>query len=81
MSWQRSKETKRRYKKLYENPAAHYGSGVWYNEETGRYIRYWQPRRCKYYKNQANRAVRRYKENLPDKGSYKRVYEYWWSIW
>ena len=81
MSWQRSEETKRRNIKLYKRNTRHYGCGVCYNEEKQRYIRYWQPRRCKYYKKQANRAVRRHTESLPDKGSYKRVYEYWWSIW
>ena len=37
MSWQRSKETKRRNIKLYKCDTRHYGCGVWYNEEKQRY--------------------------------------------
>ena len=81
MGYRRSQETKKRYVRLYEETMRHYGSGVWFNEEKGRYIRYWQPRRAKWVKRKCNRAVRRYKGSLPDKGSYRRVSEYWWEIW
>ena len=81
MSWQRSRETKRRYKKLHDNTIHCYGSGVWYNEKKGRYIRCYQPRRAKFVKRKCNRAVRRYKGALPTKGFYRKVSEYWWEIW
>lgn len=81
MSWQRSRETKRRYKKLHDDTIHCYGSGVWYDEEKGRYIRCYQPRRAKFVKRKCNRAVRRYKGPLPDKGSYRKVSEFWWEIW
>ena len=81
MSWQRSKETKRRYKKLHDDTIHCYGAGVWYNKEKGRYIRYYQPRRAKFVKRKCNRAVRRYKGDLSAKGSYRKVSEYWWEIW
>ena len=81
MSWQRSKETKRRYKKLHDDTIHCYGSGVWYDEERGRYIRCWQPRIAKFVKRKCNRAVRRYKGSLTGKGSYRKISEYWWEIW
>lgn len=81
MSWKRSVETKKRYKKLYDETMRHYGSGVWYDETRGRYIRYWQPRRAKFVKRQCNRQVRRYRGHLSAKGSYRRVADYWWAIW
>lgn len=81
MGYKRSKETKKRYKHLYDETMRHYGAGVWYNDEKGRYIRYWQPRRAKFAKRKCNRAVRRYKGALSSKGAYRKVSEYWWDIW
>jgi hypothetical protein len=81
MSWQRSRETKRRYKKLHDDTIHCYGSGVWYDKEKGRYIRCYQPRRAKFVKRKCNRAVRRYKGSLSTKGSYRKISEYWWDIW
>lgn len=81
MSWKRSSETKKRYKRLHNETMRHYGAGVWYDEERGRYIRYWQPRRAKFVKRKCNRAVRRYKGSLPTKGSYRKVSEFWWEMW
>jgi hypothetical protein len=85
MSWQRSAETKRRLKHLYEETKHTYGKGVWYDERKGRYIQYWASNgrtgRVKWVKRKCNRAVRRYKGDLPTKGSYRKVSEYWWEIW
>ena len=81
MGYKRSQETKKRYKRLYDETIRHYGAGVWYDEKKGRYIRYWQPRRAKFVKRKCNRAVRRYKETLNTKGAYRKVSEYWWDIW
>lgn len=81
MSWQRSKKNKEKNIKLYKATFRHYGSGVWYDSERQRYIRYWQPRRAKYIKRKCNRAVRRYTGALMNKGSYRKVSEFWWEIW
>ena len=81
MSWKRSIETKKRYKKLHKKTVHSYGAGVWYDEERGRYIRYWQPRRAKFLKRKCNREVRRYKGSLPAKGTYRRVSEFWYEMW
>ena len=74
-------ETKKRNEHLYTETMRHYGSGVYFDEEKGRYIRCWQPRRAKYVKNKCNRAVRRYKGPLNTKGAYRKISEYWWEIW
>ena len=81
MSWKRSRETRKRYKRLHEETMHHYGAGVWYDEEKGRYIRYYQPRRAKWIKKYCNRAVRRYKGRLTNKGTYRKVAEFWWMMW
>ena len=81
MSWQRSQGTKKRYKRLHNETFRHYGSGVWYDEERNRYIRYWQPRCAKFVKRKCNRAVRRYNGALTSKGLYRKISEYWWDIW
>ena len=81
MGYKRSQETKKRNKHLYAETMRHYGNGVYFDEEKGRYIRYWQPRRAKFVKRKCNRAVRRYKGELNTKGAYRKVSEYWWEIW
>ena len=81
MGYKRGQETKKRYKQLYKDTMRHYGAGVWYDEEKGRYIRYYQPRRAKFVKRKCNRAVRRYKGALSTKGSYRKVSEFGWEIW
>lgn len=81
MSWRRSQETKKRYKRLHAETLHSYGSGVWYDEKRDRYIRCYQPHRAKFVKHKCNRAVRRYKGALTSKGSYRKVSEYWWEIW
>jgi hypothetical protein len=81
MGYKRSKETKQRYKHLHEETMRHYGSGVYIDPKTGRYIRYYQPRRAKWLKNQCNRAVRRYRGALNTKGAYRKVSEFWWNVW
>lgn len=81
MGYKRSQETKKRYKRLYDETMRHYGNGVYFDQQKGRYIRYWQPRRAKFVKRKCNRAVRRYKGDLTSKGAYRRVSEYWWEIW
>lgn len=36
--------------------------------------------RYKFYKKQANKAVRRYKGIISNGCSYKKIYDYWWSV-
>ena len=85
MSWRRSTETKRRYKKLYNKTKNHYGSGVWFDDRKGRFIKFSMSRKGRgnhvaYVKRKCNRAIRRYKGDLSSPGSYRKISEYWWEI-
>ena len=37
-------------------------------------------RRSRYLKNVGNRRVRRYKEFIPNRGGYKKVFDFWWEL-
>ena len=37
-------------------------------------------RRSRYLKNVGNRRVRRYKEFVPNRGGYKKVFDFWWEL-
>lgn len=85
MGWKRATETKRRNKNLYEKTKYTYGAGCWYDADKERFIRYWtstgRTGRVKFIKRKCNRAVRRYKGSLGNKGTYRKISEYWWEIW
>ena len=86
MSWQRSRETKRRYKNLYKQTKNHYGRGVWYDEERDRFIRFQMSKkgrgnRIAYVKNKCNRKLRRSNTAFGRaKGAYKKHAEFWWEV-
>ena len=40
MSWRRSTETKRRYKRLNEETKNHYARGVYYDADKDRFVRF-----------------------------------------
>lgn len=83
MGYKQSRERNRRLKKVYMQTKNTYGSGVWYNEKKGRYIRYY-PRGntslSRYFRKQANRKVRRNKHEPLQHGSYRKVYDYRWNL-
>lgn len=54
-----------------ENPKPYYKRLYRGNHKHNRY---------KYYKKYANRCVRRYKGELHSGGSYKKVFDYWWTV-
>lgn len=66
------------------NPAAGYvdwdwANGVW--RPVGNHIKYPKnSNRQVYWKNQSNRKVRRYKGELPKGNSYRKLFEYAWTI-
>lgn len=86
MSWQRSTETKRRLKNLYDKTKYKYARGVWYDEEKDRLIRFQisnkgRASRTAYVKRKCNRAIRRHKMEIGGgKGHYRKMSEYWWDI-
>ena len=82
MSHRRSRETRRRLKKLSVSSPRYTPSGAWYDEDKGRYIRYYArgSHGCtKWLRTVANRKVRRAK-NVLQGGGYRRVYDYWWEL-
>lgn len=83
MSYQRARERNRRLRKLYDATKNGYGNGAWYDEEKSRYIRY----SChdKDLKDLCRRTTRRRLKRLdpdamPQRGSYKKVFDYWWIL-
>ena len=65
-----------------------YGPGAYYNVRKGRYERFYiSPKYKKYVRQQSNRAVRRTYKNLGDdiipsghSSFYKKMYDYWWTL-
>jgi hypothetical protein len=85
MSWQRSRETKRRNKRLYDQTKTFYGKGCYYDEERGRYIHYQMSKKGRgnhvgWVKHQCNKKIRRYKGSLGSKGTYRKIAEFWWEV-
>ena len=83
MSYQRARERNRRLRKLYDATKNGYGAGAWYDESKGRYIRY----SChdKDLKAQCRKATRRrlkcrHQDEKLQRGTYKKVFDYWWEL-
>lgn len=81
MSYHRSQERNRRLKKLYNETKNSYGSGVWYDDENNRYIKYTCRSRKykKYLKKISSKKTRRYKGDLAH-CDYKKTFDYWWEL-
>ena len=82
MSHRRAQEDKQRLKHLYEETRHWIGGGAYFDSRKDRYIRYtWnkngQPR---YLRRCGHRKVRRMRD-VPDRGGYRRVYDYWWNLY
>lgn len=82
MGYQRSKEQKRRLKKLRHATQGSCIAGAYYDKDKNRYIRYY-PRNGssypRYLRKLANRKVRR-SGGIPMYGAYRKVYDYWWEL-
>lgn len=83
MSYQRSREDKRRLKKLYDetNFRRRYRGGVYFNHEKHRYIKWGVG--DKWAKRQSVRAIRRKMKARPyhlQRGASHRLYDYWWTV-
>lgn len=82
MSYYRSQERNRRLKKVYDETRTHCGAGVYYSDKKKRYIKYSPSNKSgytKYLRRLANRKVRKNK-NLLRYGSYRKAYDYWWTL-
>mgnify|MGYP007070039828 CR=1 FL=1 len=79
MSWNRSRETKRRLRKLSRETSGII-KGVWYDSDKGRYVRiYYASKYKKWLRVKANRKVRRTKD-VPNISGYRKIYNYWWEL-
>lgn len=78
MCYRRSRESKRRLKKLSEETTDYSPGGAWFNPDKKRYIRFHgsnTPGLMKYLRRISNRRVRKHDDVL-NNGSYKKVYDY-----
>lgn len=78
MSYRRSRESKRRLKKLSEETTDDALGGAWFNPSKKRYIRYYSsntPGYAKFRRRISNRRVRKYGDLLSN-GLYKKTYDY-----
>jgi len=60
--------------------------GYYYDNSKGRIVRISRNKTgknnvCTYWKQQANKAIRRYKGLISDGKAYTKVFEYEWSVW
>jgi len=80
MSHRRKMEEKHRLKHLYHQTQSFYETGVYYDEDKKRYIRWYAPRRAKYYRRISNKKVRHTKY-LVNGNTYKKYFDYWWELY
>ena len=79
MSWKRCQNRKHRLIKLYNNTRTSYSSGVYYDKDKNRYIRYSFSKSSKlprFLKKYSNKKLRHSEDTL-NKGKYKRYFDYW----
>lgn len=83
MSYHRCQEDKRRLRKLYNKTKNDWGSGVWYDDKKKRYIRIYLSNvsgHSKYWRRVSNKKVRKTKILLRY-NQYKKVFDYWWTLY
>ncbi len=70
---------RRKLKKLAAK-AAGYPAGAWYDDDKGRYVRYYRGQRSSWIKKQCNRKFRRsYGMCSAKRGAYRKYTEFWWE--
>ena len=81
MNYHSNRERNRKLKKLYEETKHSYGSGAWFDEDKGRYIKYTCGGRKykKYLKKLSSKKARKYKGEMQN-CDYKRTFDYWWEL-
>ncbi len=88
MAWKQSRERRRRLKRLAEHSNGL--MGAYYDEEKGKYVRIFLSDRAKPLRVIGNRKLRRISRRyclrederafIPDRGGYRRFYDYWWEL-
>lgn len=81
MGYSKSKENKRRLKKLARETAHHYNAGAWYNEDKDMYERFYTGSRKyrKYLRKRSSKKAGQYKGDMKN-SNYKRTFDYWWEL-
>lgn len=82
MSHRRSKEERRRLKKLAKKTYPCYAGGAYFDENKGRYVRLYISGRSgfpKYLRKMTNKRLRRSKETFKY-SEYKKILDYWWTL-
>ena len=80
MSHRRKRQEQRKLKRLYEKTRHSYGAGAVYDKDKNIYIRWYAPRVGKYFRRISNRKIRKMK-CLPNGNSYKKAFDYWWTLY
>lgn len=82
MSHRRATEDQRRLRKLYQATFNHwYSLGPSWDEEHGRYKRWYRtPGAKKFLRARSNRVARR-APGLYQRGEYRKTYDYRWNLW
>ena len=82
MGHKRKVQDKHRLEKLYNATKTKYGSGAWYDERKGRYIKYSpsdNSKYAKYLRKAANKKVRKTLIALQG-GEFKKIFDYLWLL-
>jgi len=83
MSYKRKAEDNRRLRKLHQKTANSFLSGVYFDEQKGRLVRFSASRKKalpRYLKRRSNKSVRRTHGRMHH-GEYRKQYDYWWNLW
>jgi hypothetical protein len=82
MAYRQAQERKKHLIKTYKKTKNNYGAGVWFDDHKGFYIKYTPsntPGYTKALRRLSNRKVRKAKE-FYNHSSYKKLYDYWWTL-
>ena len=79
MSYRRKTGDKRRLRRTYLETRGKFLSGVGYDEDKGRLVRYWPGSRAQYLRRVSNRRVRKARGSYP-RELYRKIFDYWWEL-
>lgn len=81
MGHRRTKQERKKLRRLYDETKHSYGAGVWYDEQKHRFIRYSMGSggRSTFLKKQSNKRVRR-AEDVGNHCGYRRHFDYNWEL-
>lgn len=82
MAYKQAQNRKKRLLKTYNETKYNYGSGVYYDKSSGRYIKYTAsntPGYAKSLRRLSNKKVRK-NLNIGNFANYKKVYDYKWEL-